>query len=83
MYISLLHNAVRSVCYKVLIGVFVQKESILVSFDDEINGMITIHTCTNEISLPYGVFTEADHKLFKCSMDTIIKATDRLKYNSC
>ena len=67
----------------VLIGAFIQKESILVSFDDDVNGMITIHTCINEISLPYGVFTKANHKLFKCSMDAIMKVIDRFKYNSC
>ena len=60
-----------------------KKESILVSFDDDINGMIAIHTCTKEISLPYGIFAEADYELFKCSMDAIIKTNDRLKYNSC
>ena len=59
-----------------------KKGSILVSFDTDANGVIAIHTCTNEISLPFGTFKETDFELFKSSMDAIIKDSNRLTYNT-
>ena len=66
-------------------GSFVtKKNTILVSFDDgDVNGMIAIHTCINEIAIPFGVFTESDYELFKSSMNSIISSSDKFSYNSC
>ena len=50
-----------------------QKETILVSFDDDVNGIIAIHTCAKEISIPFSAFSETDFELFKSSMNCIIK----------
>ena len=64
-------------------GSLVTKErSILVTFDTDANGVIAIHTCTNEISLPFGTFQETDFEHFKSSMDAIIKGSDKLTYNT-
>lgn len=64
-------------------GSHVTKErSILVTFDTDPNGVIAIHTCTNEISLPFGTFQETDFELFKSSMDAIIKGSDKFTYNT-
>ena len=59
-----------------------KKKSILVSFDTDSNGAIAIHTCTNEISLPFGTFKDTDFELFQSSMDAIIKDSNRLTYNT-
>ena len=60
-----------------------KKEMILVSFDDDVNGIIAIHTYTKEISIPFGAFSETDFELFKSSMNCIIKGSEKLKYNTC
>ena len=59
-----------------------KKKSILVSFDTDSNGAIAIHTCTNEISLPFGAFKETDFELFQSSMNAIIKDPNKLTYNT-
>ena len=59
-----------------------KERSILVTFDIDMNGVVAVHTCTKEISLPYKAFKEQDFELFKSSMDAIIKDLDRLTYNT-
>ena len=63
-------------------GLMTKERSIHVTFDTDENGVIVIHTCTNEISLPFGTFKETDFELFKSSMDAIIKGSNRLTYNT-
>ena len=49
------------------------------SFGTDANDVIAIHTCANEISLPFGTVKETDFELFKSSMDAIIK--DSIQYS--
>ena len=60
----------------------VKKNSILVTFDTDANGVISVHTCTREISLPVGIFKENDFELFRSALDSVIKDSNKLRYNS-
>ena len=55
-------------------------KSIIVHFDDDSHGSISIHTCSNEIHFPHRVFKE--YEVFKMAMDAVVGAPDKNKYNT-
>ena len=63
-------------------SVVTKERNILVTFHCDANGVITIHTCSSEILLPYGIFQESDFEFFKSSMDTVIKGAEAFSYNT-
>ena len=59
------------------------KGGILVSFDNDPHGLISVHTCARKISLPCGVFKDSDYPLFEVAINCVLTGQNKLSFNGC
>ena len=57
-----------------------KRSRILISLNSDPHGMICLHTCSCEITLPFGAFKK--YQMFKSAMDTVMSENNKLNYNT-